>query len=279
MVHNMVTHNLFDDMDLNHKGTRPSITPPRVTRGASADPLALVCYWKKLNLVELLYGEDHPSIIWALCRFLDSATFSETAGQLEMSLGNPSMDLEHFEPDEESITEANEIREYYHLKMSTRAFMEERGLSPFYVRLHDFFNLHNGNILETDFGLVAGLPDMYKEDLEYDWLEENSTSFNQDPRLSPLHHSGLMQFDNLKYIMRTVKRSHNGKTYLFWFWNEAKQLHCISVAPRNILMGFINRAVKSGNDLTFIGRTKVKSMFPNSKCMVKFFADNDFEVL
>lgn len=275
-----MVHNMFDDMDVNHKGTRPPITPPRTTRGKAVDPLALVCYWKKLNLVELLYGEDHPNIIWSLCRFLDSATFSETAGQLEWNHGYPSMDLEHFEPDEESIAEANEIREYYHLKMSTRAFMEERGLSPFYTRLHYFFNLRNGNILETDFGLVAGLPDMYKEDLEYDWLEENSTSIKQcDYQQLGSFHSDLVQFDNLKYIMRTVKRSHNGKTYLFWFWDEAKQLHCIEVAPRNILMGFINRAVKSGDDLTFIGRTKVRSMFPNSKCMVKFFSDKDFEVL
>ena len=246
------------------------------------DPLALVCYWRKINLGETIYGISESGWspeVWAICRFLDKATMNSLTEyrtvieQFELDFP-PDLNIDIYTPDEESIEEANRIREYYHLKMSKRAFMTEAPLSSFYQRLLDFFELKDGKIDYLDFGLVAKLPTLYKEDLTYDWLQENSRSVHEDKRNYIFDTPSI--FNDLKFVKRTITRNKSHKHYSYWFWDEEKHLYCIKVDQRNVLLGFINHAVKN-NDITIRGTTSLGVLHPNSEFNV-YVIDKNFKV-
>ena len=247
------------------------------------DPLALVCYWTKINLGETIYGISEGSWspeVWTMCRFLDKATmnslteYQSVLEQFELDFP-PDLNVDIFTPDEESIEEANTIREYYHLKMSNRAFMNEAPLSSFYQRLLDFFELKDGKIDYLDFGLVAKLPTLYKEDLEYDWLKENSNPIGEGLK-DYIHYPELDTFSNLKFVKRTISRNKSHKHYSYWFWDDDKHLYTIKVDQRNVLLGFINHAVKN-SDITIHGTAHIGVIHPNSDFRV-YVIDKNFEL-
>lgn len=246
------------------------------------DPLALVCYWLKINLGETIYGTGgnwNPEV-WTICRFLDKATmnslteYQSVLEQLELDFP-PDLNIDIFTPDEESIEEANTIRKYYHLKMSNRVFMNDAPLSSFYQRLLDFFELKDGKIDYSDFGLVAKLPTLYKEDLEYDWLKDNSNPIGDVIR-DYIHYPELDTFSNLKFVKRTISRNKSHKYYSYWFWDEEKHLYVIKVDQRNVLLGFINHTVKN-SDITIRGTTHIGVIHPNSDFRV-YVINKNFEL-
>lgn len=247
------------------------------------DPLALVCYWKKINLGETMYGgigDNWGPEVWTTCRFLDKATmnslteYQSVLEQFELDFPT-DLNIDIYTPDEESIEEANTIREYYHLKMTKRVFMNDTPLSSFYQRLLDFFELKDGKIKYLDFGLVAKLPTLYNEDLGYDWLQENSQTVGDGVR-DYIHYPDVDTFSNLKFVKRTISRNKNYKHYSYWFWDKEKHLYCIKVEHRNVLLGFINHTVKN-TDITIRGTTHIGVLHPNSDFKV-FVIDKNFEL-
>jgi len=202
-----------------------------------ADPLALVCYWRKTNALETLLGYD-------------VATSYEYARTLEGDVYNlgvpnkphPAMD-QLLDPDEESLELAKEIRSYYLNKISYRTFMTDREPSDFYKLVNEFFSMPIGTFTEHHIGVIVKLPELYEEDLEYDDLEETYTSHdNIEDGVKDLR----LFFERCT-ILRRGKRRYR----MYWLTTESKKhLYVLPVEHRNYLTPFIDKAIKSPVNIT-----------------------------
>jgi hypothetical protein len=80
----------------------------------------------------------------------------------------------------------------------------------------------------------------------------------------------------LKFVKRTISRNKSHKHYSYWFWDDDKHLYAIKVDQRNVLLGFINHAVKN-SDITIHGTAHIGVIHPNSDFRV-YVIDKNFEL-
>lgn len=202
-----------------------------------ADPLALVCYWRKTNALETLLGYDVANA-YEYARLLEGDVYQLGVGDKR----HPAMD-ELLDPDNESIELAKEIRNYYHNKISYRTFMTEREPSTFYGLVNEFFNMPIGTFTEHHVGVIVKLPEFYEEDLEYDYLEETYTS-HDDLK------DGVKDL-RLFFERCTVLRRGKRRYRMYWLTTENKKhLYVLPVEHRNYLTPFIDKAIKSTVNIT-----------------------------
>lgn len=202
-----------------------------------ADPLALVCYWRKTNALETLLGYDVANA-YEYARLLEGDVYQLGVGDKR----HPAMD-ELLDPDSESIELAKEIRNYYHNKISYRTFMSEREPSTFYGLVNEFFNMPIGTFTEHHVGVIVKLPEFYEEDLEYDYLEETYTS--HDDLKDGV--KDLQLFFERCTVLRRGKRRYR----MYWLTTENKKhLYVLPVEHRNYLTPFIDKAIKSPVNIT-----------------------------
>lgn len=202
-----------------------------------ADPLALVCYWRKTNALETLLGYDVANA-YEYARLLEGDVYQLGVGDKR----HPAMD-ELLDPDNESIELAKEIRNYYHNKISYRTFMTEREPSTFYGLVNEFFNMPIGTFTEHHVGVIVKLPEFYEEDLEYDYLEETYTSHDNLK-------DGVKDL-RLFFERCTVLRRGKRRYRMYWLTTENKKhLYVLPVEHRNYLTPFIDKAIKSTVNIT-----------------------------
>jgi hypothetical protein len=248
-----------------------------------ADPLALVVYWRKTNILETLMGTD-MHYTYDMCRALEGNLFRITDDSYISELYKPDEESiaeakqirdKLYKPDEESIAEAKQIRDYYKSRLGFRAMMNER-VGDFDKKLSEFLDQDRGYILEDQLGMVVKLPEMYQTDLVYDKLRDEYTSVAVKKK-NKFHASSIGPTAmRLRYVTKTKHREKRRNYVMYWFSYDGK-LYNLPVEANNYLRPFIEREIKKPEfDIT--GYVSVAHLHPNSDFWV-FRIGSDFEVM
>jgi hypothetical protein len=260
-------NNVFVDLDEYVVYNPDKLETSRKKFTVKSDPLALVLYWEKTEILTTITGGDMV-YTYDMCRALEG-------NYLYRLDGNDDHIQQLYKPDDESIAEAMQIRDYYRSRLGLRAMMNER-VGDFDKKLSEFLEQDRGYILEDQLGMVVKLPEMYQTDLVYDKLRDEYTSVAVKKKNKfdwSLPERTAMR---LRYVTKTKHRENRRNYVMYWFSYDGK-LYNLPVEANNYLRPFIEREIKKPEfDIT--GYVNVAHLHPNSDFWV-YRIGSDFEVL
>lgn len=226
------------------------------------DPIALMHFWRKTDMIETLVGNAPTNYDYA--RLLDGDLLYQTTDNTDV-----------YTPDEESINEAKKIREYYELKLAHRTFVQDIPLSGYHRALNTFLNMEVGTFLHSHIGVITTLLRVYDEDTSYDKLMQNYKSFDIHETLEYEIVTEKSTVNNLVLIDK-IRLNKMGKRYtLYCFKDDSNNIYTIMCGTNNALLPFINRVTR--DPISIRGIVTHVPIYPFSNYLVgKFF---DFEIL
>ncbi len=207
------------------------------------DPLACVVHWEKTNADLSFIADGSPMSIW--CTMLRS----------------DATQLKDYRPDRESIEEAEKIRTHYRSKLGMRAIANENDFTDYQKKLGKFIsiNFKSGlgvsNEMPLDYlGLVVRLPQMYKEDMIFQKLEEKYSSAKE----MSIFDSAVDKVMTLQFVDKfNFHKDVNGK--LQYFFTKDNEIYVLKLQQDNILTPLLRNEIKAGDGqltITGIARTK-----------------------
>jgi len=212
----------------------------------SSDPLACVVHWDKTNADLSFIADGSPMNIW--CTMLRSE----------------ATQLKDYRPDSESIEEAEKIRTHYRHKLGMKAITNENGFTDFQKKLGKFISMHFksgrgiNNKMPLDYlGLVVRLPQMYKEDMFWQKLEENYSSATE----ISIFDSAVDRVMTLQFVDKfNFHRDVNGTCQ--YFFTKDNEIYVLKLKHDNILTPLLRNEIKAGNGkLTITGEARSKANF------------------
>lgn len=212
----------------------------------SWDPLACVVHWDKTNADLSFIADGSPMSIW--CTMLRSdATL-----------------LKDYRPDRESIEEAEKIRTHYRSKLGMRAITNENDFTDYQRKLGKFLSIDfkSGrgcqNKMPLDYlGLVVRLPQMYKEDMVWQKLEEEYSSATE----MSIFDSAVDRVMALKFVDKfNFHNDVNGNSQ--YFFTKDNEIYVLKLKHDNILTPLLRNEIKAGNGkLTITGLARTRANY------------------
>lgn len=234
-----------------------------------ADPLAVVVYWQKTNMLETVTGAYQSQ--HSICRALECGTPS-----VDYSLINTDKLKSEggYRPDTESVETARRIRDYYQVRLAYRAFMNEQS-SKFDQNLHDFLKQPIGKFNSNHLGVIVNLPGMYETDIKYDSIKVGRESL---PQQDNQWWSLPTQVDaTLKYVDKLPHRRARRNYSIYYFEDAQNRLYKIKTEKNEYLRPFLEHFCNRGT-MKISGYLTIEPLHPNSDFLV-YNVVGDFEVL
>ena len=203
--------------------------PPPRTYKKPHDPIALMHYWHKTNMIETLLGMSPTNYDYA--RLLDGDLLYQTSDNVDA-----------YTPDEESIQEALKIREYYKLKIAHRTFTSDFPISDYYRELSTLLDMEVGTFLHTHIGILTTLLRIYDEDISYDKLQDQYVSFDHSDDMIIVDTKTTVE--NLAFVKEIRLNRLGRKQRLCCFKDDDNHLYTIMFEAGNALSPFIDRLCK-----------------------------------
>jgi len=216
------------------------------TISLDCDPLACVVHWDKTNADMSFIADGSPMSVW--CTMLRS----------------DATHLKDYQPDRESIEEAEKIRTHYRHKLGMRAITNENVFTDYQRKLGKFISIHfkSGlgirNEMPLDYlGLVVRLPQMYKEDMVWQKLEEEYSSATE----TSIFDSAIDRVMALQFVDKfNFHNDVNGNSQ--YFFTKDNEIYVLKLKHDNILTPLLRNEIKAGNGkLTITGLARTRANY------------------
>ena len=144
-------------------------------------------------------------------------------------------------PSEGHIELAQTIRKFYRDRIMMRR-LSGRTTSHFQNKVYQFATSETPNRIDVDaMGLMIKLPEFYEYDRKIDYLHENYNTKESKK-------AGNILLDeetrSLTLVEHTKRRTKDTKDHEFWFSDDGKRLHKVTVEIANPLVHLFERYIK-----------------------------------
>lgn len=138
----------------------------------------------------------------------------------------------------DDVVQANNIRDYYSKKLMMVTLTSDMPLSNFRKDLNIFISSDGKTFREEMIPLAYSLPELYEYDITLESTVEKAKEL--DVNLKGSEHMFLNK------IHRQLRKN---KFYDYWFLDDTKKLVCLSVDNKNLLIPFLDNALKNNNGI------------------------------
>lgn len=201
---NVITNSLIDDWLKEFEDTKPGQPLKKRVLTFKEDPIALACASYRI-------WQENPARRWT--------------------------DLDTVVVWQDDIDRAQELRRYYRERMVMSALKNVNSNSSEFRRKLGALVTDQLEITKDEMGLLYRLPYFYAEDLDLDYVVENTAGVNIQP-LPMDSNPMVLPFRPLKKILRSRR---SGETYQYWWTTQEKGVpFMIAVRTDNPLLSIID---------------------------------------
>jgi hypothetical protein len=206
------------------------------------DPLACVLHWDKTNADMSFFQAFGSSKMNVWCTMLQSS----------------ASELKDYAPDNESYIEAEKLRAFYRNKLGMKSILQDGEMTKFHKKLGNFVSIDftKETEMSTKFlGIVARLPQMYKEDIFWQGLIDNYEPANDNLDSLQSFSTPKSQDMTLQYLSKIyVHLDIQGKKQ--YFFTKDNKIYVIKTREDNILSSLLQNEISAGNgEITLTGKT------------------------
>ena len=221
----------------------PHNPPVDKTQELDVDVLALVLFWSGTDVTP---PEEHGSSRYNYwCNILRNHLTGAERLRPDFEFDKVVMT-----PRLQDIEKANEIIDYYKVKLSHRALIGDIPLSEYETKLGNFINTKSNQFKSDELGVVVRLPETYNVDLMFDSFIKDYDSL---PSYEPEWTSALpTPMPKKSMTLNFVKKMNilgSKEANIRYYFECNKELYCMRFPENNSLLHIMDNLLENSNNV------------------------------
>jgi len=238
--------------DLDGEKVEPEIKPVVI----DCNVLALVLLWNSINLLPPHSHGGSKYNYW--CSIIRSMvdSYSHDEYDLEDKFTIPTT---------QNLEKAKDILDYYILKMSHRALVDDVPFSAYELKLAKFVNTTVEEFDLDTLGVIVRLETTYNVDQIFDGFIEKYDSLEPvESDWTPWNASLKTETHVLKFIKK-VNVLGNKENNIRYYFEKENELYCMRFGEKNSLLSVLDRVLETNNNtLQLTGSLSTTVLYANS---------------